>query len=125
MVCNISIVSLLKMKYLCLCLCICRPAAPFPKLQYPLEDHQQENREEENRCLTIAEDLIANYPHKVVGLIIEPVQAEGGDNHATPYFFQQLRKLATKYDITFIVDEVQTGGKFLQVQFCLPFFTVF
>jgi len=29
----------------------------------------------------------------VAGVIIEPIQAEGGDNHASPYFFQQLQKI--------------------------------
>jgi len=43
-------------------------------------------------------------------MIIEPIQAEGGDNHASPSFFRDLRRMAADYDVTFIVDEVQTGG---------------
>ncbi len=35
----------------------------------------------------------------IVGILIEPVQAEGGDNHATKYFFQELRKLCTEVGI--------------------------
>ena len=27
------------------------PIAPFPRLQYPLEQYQQENRAEEDKCL--------------------------------------------------------------------------
>ena len=27
------------------------------------------------------------------GLIVEPLQAEGGDNHASPHFFQGLRDI--------------------------------
>ncbi|GME92879.1 unnamed protein product [Ambrosiozyma monospora] len=42
--------------------------------------------------------------------IIEPVQSEGGDNHASPFFFQGIRKLTEKYGILMIIDEVQTGG---------------
>ena len=49
-------------------------------------------------------------------MIIEPIQSEGGDNHAPPSFFVSLRRLAAKHDVLFIVDEVQTGvgatGKF-------------
>lgn len=29
----------------------------------------------------------------MAGVIIEPIQSEGGDNHASPEFFQQLQKL--------------------------------
>ena len=32
----------------------------------------------------------------VVGIICEPVQAEGGDNHASPAFFQGLQDIAVK-----------------------------
>jgi len=45
----------------------------------------------------------------VAGLLIEGVQAEGGDNHWRPEFWQELRKICTKYDILFIDDEVQSG----------------
>jgi len=86
------------------------PAAPFPKLKYPLEQHHKENREEELRCLKRVEEIMLSHPVRVVGLIVEPVQAEGGDNHATPFFFQQLRAITKKHGVAFIVDEVQTGG---------------
>ena len=42
-------------------------------------------------------------------MIVEPVQSEGGDNHASPYFFNKIRQIAEENNITFIVDEVQTG----------------
>ena len=29
----------------------------------------------------------------VAAMIIEPIQSEGGDHHASPYFFQQLQKI--------------------------------
>lgn len=45
----------------------------------------------------------------VVALIVEPIQSEGGDNHASPKFFQELRNLTKKHGILMIVDEVQTG----------------
>jgi 4-aminobutyrate aminotransferase/(S)-3-amino-2-methylpropionate transaminase len=32
----------------------------------------------------------------VAGVIIEPVQAEGGDNHASPEFFQELQRITKK-----------------------------
>lgn len=88
------------------------PIAPFPKLKYPLEEHVKENEAEENRCLEIVEDLIEKWQSKspVAGLVIEPVQAEGGDNFASDDFFRKLKKITEKHDVAFICDEVQTGG---------------
>ncbi|KAL0992559.1 hypothetical protein UPYG_G00094930 [Umbra pygmaea] len=95
------------------------PVAPFPKLKYPLEEFTRENAQEEARCLEEVEDLIVRWRQKgqpVAGIVIEPIQAEGGDNHATPDFFKKLRNIARKHGCAFHVDEVQTGcgvtGKF-------------
>jgi L-lysine 6-transaminase len=46
---------------------------------------------------------------QVAGMIIEPVQCEGGDRHYTKYFLQNLQRICNQNDILFIVDEVQTG----------------
>uniref|UniRef100_A0A8C1VP67 4-aminobutyrate aminotransferase, mitochondrial n=1 Tax=Cyprinus carpio TaxID=7962 RepID=A0A8C1VP67_CYPCA len=89
------------------------PIAPFPKLQYPLEGFVRENAQEEARCLEEVEDLIVKWRQKgkpVAGIVIEPIQAEGGDNHASPDFFIKLRNIARKHGCAFHVDEVQTGG---------------
>lgn len=92
------------------------PQAPFPLLKYPLEDYTQENAAEEARCLTETEDLIKNFHHPVAAVVVEPIQSEGGDNHASPGFFRELRKITKRHNVLFIVDEVQTGigatGKF-------------
>jgi len=49
-------------------------------------------------------------------ILVEPVQAEGGDHHGSPEFFRSLQKICSKHGIVFMVDEVQTGagptGKF-------------
>ena len=45
------------------------------------------------------EDKIDEYNKKnqtVAGIIVEPVQCEGGDKFATPYFFQGLRDITNK-----------------------------
>ena len=41
---------------------------------------------------------------------MEPIQSEGGDHHGSSAWFQGLQKICAKYDIVYIVDEVQTGG---------------
>lgn len=88
------------------------PVAPFPSLRYPLSNFQKENDEEESRCIKEVEKIMKAHEQSrpIAALVIEPCQAEGGDRWASPSFFQRLRSLALKYNIAFIVDEVQTGG---------------
>lgn len=92
------------------------PQAPFPALKYPLDQHAAENAAEEQRCLAETERLITEWHAPPAAVVVEPIQSEGGDNHASPNFFRGLRALTKKHNILFIVDEVQTGvgatGKF-------------
>ena len=92
------------------------PQAPFPRRKYPLQDHVRENAAEEARCLAETEDLVQNFHHPVAAMVIEPIQSEGGDNHASPSFFRGLQAITKRHNVLFIVDEVQTGfgatGKF-------------
>lgn len=94
------------------------PVADFPRYKYPLEDNNTENSKIDQACLDKIEQLIEDYKHKapVAALIVEPIQAEGGDHHGSPSFFKGLRRICTKHHISFICDEVQTGcgptGKF-------------
>ncbi|MFZ6656627.1 acetylornithine transaminase [Undibacterium sp. TJN19] len=46
---------------------------------------------------------------KTVGVMLEPVQGEGGVLPASPEFMQALRALTKKHGLLLIVDEVQTG----------------
>jgi len=88
------------------------PMAPFPKLQYPLEDNEASNRAEEARCITQVRKAIgsaAGTGQQVAAVIVEPIQAEGGDRHASPWFFQQLQAVTKETGVVLIVDEVQTG----------------
>ncbi|EON98110.1 putative 4-aminobutyrate aminotransferase protein [Phaeoacremonium minimum UCRPA7] len=92
------------------------PQATFPQLKYPLEDHVEENRKAEQEALAEVEHLILNYHVPPCAVIVEPIQSEGGDNHASADFFKGLRALTKKHNVLMIVDEVQTGvgatGKF-------------
>jgi 4-aminobutyrate aminotransferase/(S)-3-amino-2-methylpropionate transaminase len=92
------------------------PQAPFPMLKYPLEDHVRENAEEEARCLAETEHIITTFHAPPAAVVVEPVQSEGGDNHASASFFRGLRDLTKRLNVLMIVDEVQTGvgatGKF-------------
>ena len=92
------------------------PQATFPLLKYPLEEHVEENRKAELASLAEVERLLTTWHLPPCAVIVEPIQSEGGDNHASPEFFQGLREVTKKHDVLLIVDEVQTGvgatGKF-------------
>jgi 4-aminobutyrate aminotransferase len=45
----------------------------------------------------------------VAGILVEPIQGEGGYIVPSPGFFPALRDLCNRYDILLIVDEVQSG----------------
>ena len=49
-------------------------------------------------------------PHDVAGILIEPIQGEGGYLIPAHGFFPKLRQLADKYGILLITDEIQTGA---------------
>lgn len=85
------------------------PAAPFPRLRYPLDAHMAENEAEEARCLAETERIITSFHNPVAAVVVEPIQSEGGDNHASPAFFCGLRELTKRQGVLLIVDEVQTG----------------
>jgi 4-aminobutyrate aminotransferase len=48
-------------------------------------------------------------PDEVAGILVEPIQGEGGYVVPPDGFLQGLRELCDRYGILFIVDEVQTG----------------
>merc|ERR1719320_253713 len=89
------------------------PVADFPRYQYPLEEHARENAAEDARCLAMAEETIEASEDRgwpVTGVIVEPIQAEGGDHHGSNAWFQGLQEICKRRDIVYLIDEVQTGG---------------
>ncbi len=93
------------------------PRVHNPKLRFPLTDAVLEDViASEERSVAEMEAAFAAHPHEIAGIIIEPIQGEGGDNHFRPEFFAELRRLADEHEALLICDEVQTGigqtGKF-------------
>lgn len=81
------------------------PIASFPQYKYPLEENKRENAAEDKKCLAEVEDLIVKYNKRgnnVAGIIVEPIQAEGGDNAGSPQFFQELQRIGKKVDVVFM-----------------------
>jgi 4-aminobutyrate aminotransferase len=59
----------------------------------------------------IDEQVLQKYvpPEEVAGFIFEPIQGEGGYVVPPPEYFKRLKKLADKYGLLLIADEVQSG----------------
>jgi L-lysine 6-transaminase len=86
------------------------PRIVNPKLRFPLtDDVLAEVKRIEDIALSQIETAVRQFRGDVAGLILEPIQGEGGDNHFRDEFFQALRALADKHEFLFIVDEVQSG----------------
>jgi L-lysine 6-transaminase len=89
----------------------------FPKFDWPrvsspfiepgLDDEGMEAKEA--RTMSEIEAAFDRDPHGIAGILIEPIQCEGGDHHFRPEFFRKLRRVADERDALLIFDEVQTG----------------
>jgi len=86
------------------------PRITNPKLNFPITEENLEEtiKHEQMALLHIQEAILAN-PDQVACIIIEPIQAEGGDNHFRNEFFAELRRICDENEILLILDEVQTG----------------
>jgi L-lysine 6-transaminase len=86
------------------------PRVKNPKLRFPLTaEVLADVRAAEEESLDEIERAFRDDPDDIAAIIIEPIQAEGGDNHFRPEFLQALERKAREHECFFIVDEVQTG----------------
>jgi L-lysine 6-transaminase len=86
------------------------PRVHNPAIKFPLiEENLRLVKQEEEIAITQIKQAIAEFGKDIAALIIEPIQAEGGDNHFRKEFFVRLRNICTENDIIMIMDEVQTG----------------
>ncbi|MGB9729089.1 MAG: acetyl ornithine aminotransferase family protein [Thermoprotei archaeon] len=74
-------------------------------------------------CIDYIEEwVLSKYvpPEEVAGIVVEPVQGEGGYVWPPQRYFEKLKKLAEKYGILFIDDEIQAGfgrtGKWFAIE---------
>ncbi len=86
------------------------PRITNPKITYPLNKENLEKvKELEKQAVLEIEQAISKNPNDIAAIIIEPIQAEGGDNHFRKEFFHELRRLCNIHEMMFILDEIQTG----------------
>jgi L-lysine 6-transaminase len=86
------------------------PRVVNPQLRFPVTDEViAEVQKLEDIAYAQIETAVRQYKGDIAGLIIEPIQGEGGDNHFRPEFLKELRRLADAHEFLLIFDEVQTG----------------
>ena len=86
------------------------PRVSNPKLNFPLtEDSVKNTITAEKNSEREIKEAFASRPNEICCILIEPIQAEGGDNHFRPEFLKKLRQLADENEALLIFDEVQTG----------------
>jgi L-lysine 6-transaminase len=87
-----------------------------PKITFPLENNIDRIIELEEKAIREIKNAIKDNPDDIAVILLEPIQAEGGDNFFRKEFFKELRAIADENDILLMFDEVQTGfgltGKF-------------
>ncbi len=86
---------------------------PF-KLSYPECDYW---------CVDFIDEMVLQKyvpPEEVAGILLEPIQGEGGYVVPPPEYFQRLKRIADKYGLLMIDDEIQAGvgrtGRWFAIQ---------
>lgn len=79
----------------------------FPKFPWTRISSPMGSRAKHTFSLHQAESAMRK--GNVAAIILEPIQGEGGDIHLPGDYIRDLWNLSRKYDVIFIVDEVQTG----------------
>ncbi len=86
------------------------PRITNPKCTFPLNEQNLKNViETEDQAIREIYDAFDRNPDDIACIIIEPIQAEGGDNHFRPEFLKELRRICDEREALLIFDEVQTG----------------
>lgn len=85
--------------------------APYPDPYHPILASRPGEDYGETVIRYIEEEILGRIlpPDEVAGILVEPIQGEGGYIVPTPGFFPALRKLCDKHGILLIADEVQSG----------------
>jgi L-lysine 6-transaminase len=86
------------------------PRVENPGLRFPVTaEVERDVAAAEERALDQVEKAFTDNPDDIAAILIEPIQAEGGDIHFRPEFLRALQRKAREHDVFFVLDEVQTG----------------
>ena len=86
------------------------PRVSSPAMEFPQTAEALARTEHAERmAITQAERFFELNKDEIAAILIEPIQAEGGDRQFRPEFHRELRRLADEHEALLIYDEVQTG----------------
>jgi len=86
------------------------PRVPSPRLRFPVNEQELTRvKRAENDALDQIKNAFASRRHEICCVLIEPIQAEGGDHHFRPEFLRALRDVTHENEALLVFDEVQTG----------------
>lgn len=86
------------------------PKCISPALEFPLNAKNLEGvQKREQLALNQVKRAFHDYPDDIAAIIIEPIQAEGGDRHFRGEFLKALKEIADNENAMLIFDCVQTG----------------
>ncbi len=87
------------------------PRVVNPRLDFAYDEPERTKRAEELERQAEAEIMqaLAERPHRICAMIIEPIQGEGGDRHFRTEWFHTMRRICDEDDMLLIFDEVQSG----------------
>jgi L-lysine 6-transaminase len=86
------------------------PRVPNPGLRFPVTPEvERDVAAAEQEALDEIEGAFAANPDDIAAIIVEPIQAEGGDIHFRGEFLRALQRKAREHEAFLVLDEVQTG----------------
>ncbi len=84
--------------------------ADNPHMVFPITpETEKELIQAEQKVIRSVKEAVKKDGERIASVIIEPIQAEGGDNHFRKEFLQAFRDICDEHEIMLIFDEVQTG----------------
>jgi 4-aminobutyrate aminotransferase len=87
------------------------PSLPVYHIPYP-DRYRSPHDPDGLACISELEDRLFKTilpPEEVAAIVVEPIQGEGGYLVPSAKFHQELRRIADKYGILLIHDEIQSG----------------
>ncbi|MCA9243676.1 MAG: L-lysine 6-transaminase, partial [Phycisphaerales bacterium] len=102
------------------------PRISNPKLDFNLDEPERTSDviAREEQAIREIHAAIEQHGHDIAGLLLEPIQCEGGDNHFRGEFLRQLRDICDQHEMLLLFDEVQTGVGVTGKMWCCEHFDV-
>lgn len=102
------------------------PRVSTPSIDFSLGEREREAsvvaREKQSEAEIM--EFVRQRGHDIAGIIIEPIQGEGGDNHFRGEWLQTLRRICDENEMLLIFDEVQCGMCATGKNWCCEYFDV-